>query len=198
MNAELIEALRASNPIEDVVSEHTRLRRSGVQFAGRCPFHADRTASFYVHPGKQVFHCHGCQVGGDVFEFIRLLHNCRFPESVELLAVRAGVRLDGFKPSRELTAKVAAIKAQRKEQTAFEYFCNERIKAVNERCRNLSRAATRAEDYLRASIGADPYIDELAWSALERFTLFDARVEREGLVDLDILRIEWERSRAAA
>ena len=69
--AETIEAVRALSPIEQVISEHVRLRRSGAQLLGRCPFHADKTPSFSVHPAKQVFHCHGCGAGGDVFQFVQ-------------------------------------------------------------------------------------------------------------------------------
>ena len=113
ISPEFIESVRVLSPIDQVVGEHVHLRRSSTQLAGRCPFHADKTPSLYVRPSKCVFHCHGCGAGGDVFEFVRLLHRCSFRQSVEFLAGRAGVRMDGFKPSPELTAKVAALKAQR-------------------------------------------------------------------------------------
>ena len=95
-NEELIEAIRTARPIDHVVGEHVQLRRSGVQLRGRCPFHPERTPSFYLHPGKGLFYCHSCVAGGDVFEFIRRLHGCSFQESVVHLAERAGIHLDGF------------------------------------------------------------------------------------------------------
>lgn len=195
--AETIEAIRAVNPIEQVIGERVGLRRSGVQFIGRCPFHADKTPSFSVHPGKGVFRCHGCQVGGDVFKFIELLYRCSFRQSMEFLATRAGLQLERFKPSPELTTKVRAAKAQREEQVRFERFCAERINAVNLKHRNLGRAATHAEECLRVG-ESHPCVRELAWDALERFRLFEARIEREGLVDPGVLRHEWERIREAA
>jgi CHC2 zinc finger len=192
---ELIEAVRELSPIDRVVGGHVRLRRSGLQLVGQCPFHTDRTPSFSVHPGKQVYRCHGCGVGGDVFDFVERLHGCSFAASIHLLAARAGLRTTGFVPSRELSARVAATQACREEERAFERFCNDRIAAVNEHYRNLGRAATHAENWLCRGGESDPHIYELAWSALERFTSFAARVEREGLVDIEVLRHEWQARR---
>jgi len=195
--AEIIELVREYANIVEVVSEHVQLRRSGAHFVGRCPFHADGTPSLYVRPDKRVFRCHACQAGGDVFRFVQLLHHCSFRQSVECLAARAGIRIDA-KPSPELTAKVAALKAQREEAMQLQHFVDERIAAVNRQYRSLARAATNAEDYLRAGLPADAHIDDLAWSALERFRVFEARIEREGLCDVDILRAEWEQMREVA
>jgi hypothetical protein len=194
---ELIEAIRAVSAIEQVIAEHVQLRRSGVQLAGRCPLHADKTPSFYVHPDKAVFRCHGCGAGGDVFRFVQLLHGRSFREAVQYLAARAGMRDDDFQPSPELTARVAGIKAQREDELSFKRFCNERIENVSGHYRRLGRAATHAEDCLRAG-EADPHIHDLAWAALERFITFAARIEREGLCDLNVLRTEWSKLREAA
>jgi hypothetical protein len=196
-SSELIELVRESANVVTVISERVKLRRSGVELVGRCPFHADKSPSFYVHPGKGVFCCHGCGVGGDVFEFVRLLHNCSFRQALESLAARAGVQLEGFQPSPELTAKVAALKSQREEQLDFQRFVIDRIETINRQYRSLGRAATHAENCLRAG-ESDPFVQEIAWDALERFRLFEARIEREGLCDLSILRTEWSQLRDAA
>jgi DNA primase catalytic core len=193
----ILEAVRSQSPIVDIVSEHVHLRRSGPELVGRCPFHADRTPSLYICPAKGVFHCHGCQVGGDVFRFVQLLHNCTFRQAVEHLAARAGIEINGYKPSPELTAKVMAIQKQRDEEERFRRFCNERIDAINRTYRSLGRAATHAEDYLRSGLPADPYLHDLAWSALERMRQFENRIEREGLCDAVVIRHEWSKLRAA-
>jgi DNA primase len=193
---ELIEAVRAVNAIEQVIAEHVQLRRSGAELLGRCPFHEDKTPSFSVRPAKGVFCCHGCDAGGDVFRFIQLLHKCGFREAVSHLAKRAGIELDGFKPSPELTAKVQARRAEHEEELQFKRFCDERIEAVNRRYRSLGRAATNAEDYLRTG-QTDPYLHDLAWNAIERFLSFEIQVDREGLCDVNILRAEWSQRRAA-
>jgi len=134
---------------------------------------------------------------GDVFQFVRLLHGSSFRQSVEFLAARAGIRIDGFRPPPELIAKVSALKAQREEQSQLERFCAARIESVNQRYRSLGRAANHAEDCLRAG-ESDPYIHDLAWSALQRFVDFQIRIEREGLADLSVLREEWEQMREVA
>jgi DNA primase len=194
--AELIEAVRMLSPIEQVVSEHVKLRRSGAELIGRCPFHGDKKPSLSVNPGKGVFLCHGCGAAGDVYQFIELVFKCGFREAVRHLAERAGITLETFKPSPELTAKVRAATAKRKEREQFERFCRERIEAINRHYRALARAAGHAETCLRAG-ESDPYIHDLAWTALERFRAFEARIEREGLCDLDILRAEWSKREAA-
>jgi DNA primase len=197
ISAEALEAIRSVSPIVDVAAEHVKLRRSGSQFAGKCPLHEERTPSFYINPAKGVFHCHGCQAGGDVFRFVQLLHNCTFRQAVKHLATRAGVDLAGFKPSAELTAKIAAVKKQGAEEERFERFRNERLDAIGRKYRSLGRAATHAENYLLSGSG-DPYLEDLAWDALRQFVDFEARIEREGLLDIEMLRKEWKGCRYAA
>jgi DNA primase len=197
ISAEMIEAIKDLSPIEHVIGEHVQLRRTGAELIGRCPFHEDRTPSFAVNPGKGVFRCHGCQAGGGVLEFVKLLHGLSFRRAIEHLAIQAGIQIEEFKPSPELAAKVQAIKTKREDELAFKQFSNQRIAAVNERYRDLARAARHAEECLRAG-ESDPYIQEIAWAALERYRLFEARIEREGLCDLNVLRTEWSKLRDAA
>jgi DNA primase len=198
LSAELIAAVRGVSRIDEIAGEHVqRLRRSGVQLVGLCPFHSEKTPSFYVHPGKQVFHCHGCGVGGDVFKFVQLLHNGSFRQSVNFLATRGGIHIDGFKPRPELIEKVKRLKAQRKAEIAFTQFFNTRVDEIYTRHRALARSATWAEKCLRAG-EPDPYVQDIAWDALERYRSFEQRVEREGLCDPQHLRTEWIRTRSAA
>jgi DNA primase len=198
MSKEVIEAVRAVSDIASVAGEHVQLRRLGSQLRGRCPLHPEKTPSLYICPSKGVFHCHGCGAGGDVFEFVQLLHGCSFPQAVEFLAGRAGMHIDGFKPSPELTAKVSALKAQREADLAFKQFCDACITTINERYRALGRAATHAENCLGSGLPADPYLEDFAWTALQRYRDFENRVERCGLCDLDVLKTEWEQIREIA
>ena len=89
----LIEEIRTNNDIVDVISQYVVLKRSGRNFFGLCPFHKEKSGSFCVSPDKQIFHCFGCGVGGNVFHFISKIENLNFKESVEMLANRAGVEL---------------------------------------------------------------------------------------------------------
>jgi DNA primase len=187
---ELIEAIRRLSPIERAVGEDIELRRSGFHLVALCPFHAEQTPSFYVHPGKVVFFCQGCGIGGNVFRFVQLLLNYSFLQSVEHLAARVGISVEGFQPSPELRARVTKLTVQREEEQRFQISCNERIDAVNTKYRALSRAANNAERCLREG-GLCPEEQEFAWAALERYRVFEARVEREGLCDMEIMRREW-------
>jgi DNA primase catalytic core len=190
--AETIEAIRTLCPIEEIISEYVRLRRSGQQLLGRCPFHADSTPSFSVNPSKQVFHCHGCGAGGDVFTFIQTSLSCGFRDAVAHLAGRAGVDLAGFKPSPELRELVARKQREDNERQSFERFAISWINLVNRQYRARAKAATEAENRLRAG-GLTPEEHELAWRALEEYRRIEARVEREGLCDLEVIRSEWAR-----
>ena len=90
---ELIDEIRNSNDIVDIISQYVILKRSGRNFFGLCPFHKEKTPSFSVSPDKQIFHCFGCGAGGNVIHFISKIENADFKESLEILADRAGIKL---------------------------------------------------------------------------------------------------------
>lgn len=79
--------------IIDVVSSYIRLEKSGAQYKARCPFHNEKTPSFYVSPSRASFHCFGCNKGGDIFKFIEEIEHIPFREALKLLADRAGISL---------------------------------------------------------------------------------------------------------
>ena len=89
-----IERIRSGNDIVALISEQVELKKSGQNYLARCPFHADRTPSLIVSPAKQLFHCFGCGVGGDLFEFFMRREGISFPEAAERLAVRAGIAFE--------------------------------------------------------------------------------------------------------
>ena len=90
---ELIDEIRNSNDIVDIISQCVILKRSGRNFFGLCPFHKEKTPSFSVSPDKQIFHCFGCGAGGNVIHFISKIENVDFKESLEILADRVGIKL---------------------------------------------------------------------------------------------------------
>src|SRR5215831_17187415 len=79
-----------------VIGDYVRLKKSGQNFTGLCPFHGEKTPSFAVHPVKQIFHCFGCGKGGDVFTFVMEMEKCQFPEAVRIVAEKFGI---GYAPS---------------------------------------------------------------------------------------------------
>jgi len=196
ISTEVLEAIRAASPIEQVAGEYTGLRPAGHELVGLCPLHSERTPSFAVNPDKGVFRCHGCGAGGDAIEFIRARLGVGFRDAVEHLAQRAGIRIEGFEPSPELRARVAAQQEQRAKERAFLEFCDARIHEVNASHFALARAATRAETALASGLLRDDEQD-LAWGALERYRTYEAKVERDALCDIGLMRVEWQARQGA-
>lgn len=108
---DIIEEVRSRNDIVDVVSQYVKLTRKGSSYFGLCPFHNEKTPSFSVTPGKQMYYCFGCGAGGNVFNFIMEYENFTFGEALKHLADRAGVELPKIEYSREVRQK-----AQEKEE----------------------------------------------------------------------------------
>ena len=76
-----------------VVGEYVRLKKSGQNFTGLCPFHSEKTPSFAVHPVKQIYHCFGCGAGGDVFKFVMEMDKITFPEAIRVVAEKCGIAI---------------------------------------------------------------------------------------------------------
>ena len=98
---ELVEEVRTRNDIVDVISGYVKLQRKGSSYFGLCPFHNEKSPSFSVSPGKQMYYCFGCGAGGNVLTFIMEYENYSFPEALKLLADRAGVNLPEQEYSKE-------------------------------------------------------------------------------------------------
>lgn len=96
---EVVEEVRTANDIVDVISEYAGLKKAGNSYKCCCPFHTEKTPSFTVSREKQMYHCFGCGVGGNVFTFVMKYENFTFPEAIEYLAKRAGISL----PEKEMT-----------------------------------------------------------------------------------------------
>lgn len=93
ISPEVIERIRDSSDIVNLISGYLSLKKSGQNFQGLCPFHSEKTPSFTVTPSKQIFHCFGCQSGGDVFKFLMLKEGLSFPEAVRELGRVAGIAI---------------------------------------------------------------------------------------------------------
>lgn len=102
---ELVEEIRAGNDIVDVISGYVRLQKKGGNYWACCPFHNENTPSFSVSGSKQMYHCFGCGVSGNVYTFVMKYENYSFQEAVKLLADRAGVKLPEIEYSEEQKKK---------------------------------------------------------------------------------------------
>ena len=122
---ELVEEIRMKNDIVDVVSGYVKLQKKGSNYWGCCPFHNEKTPSFSVSAPKQMYHCFGCGVSGNVYTFIMKYENYTFPEAVKLLADRAGVKLPEAEYSAEAKQKAgrrARLLEVNKEAAKFFYY----------------------------------------------------------------------------
>ena len=123
LSEEKVSEIRDRSSILEVVSDYVNLKKAGKNYKGLCPFHSEKTPSFMVNEEKQIFHCFGCGAGGDVFTFLMKVGNFSFPQAVEELAKRYGVRL----PPRELSPAKKKEMDKREilfkiNQMASEYF----------------------------------------------------------------------------
>lgn len=107
---ELIDEIRNSNDIVDIISQYVNLKKSGRNFFGLCPFHNEKSPSFAVSPDKQIFHCFGCGVGGNVFHFVSKIENIGFKETLEMLANRANITLPTLDNDQD--NKIAHLKSR--------------------------------------------------------------------------------------
>ena len=98
---EVIEEVRMKNDIVDVISGYVKLQKKGANYFGLCPFHNEKSPSFSVSPGKQMYYCFGCGAGGNVLTFVMEYENYTFQEALQSLADRAGVTLPKMEYSKE-------------------------------------------------------------------------------------------------
>lgn len=122
---ELVEEIRSKNDIVDVVSGYVRLQKKGGNYWACCPFHGEKTPSFSVSGSKQMYHCFGCGVSGNVYTFVMKYENYTFPEAVKLLADRAGVKIPEMEYTEEQKARAgrrARLLELNKEAAKFFYF----------------------------------------------------------------------------
>src|SRR3989344_2071343 len=107
-----VEEIKSKLSITDVIQDFVQLKKAGTNYKGLCPFHNEKSGSFMVSPSKQIWHCFGCGLGGDIFEFIKQIENVEFAEALKILADRAGVELK--KPT------VQQIQTDKKKDVLYE------------------------------------------------------------------------------
>jgi DNA primase len=118
------EKVKQQADIVRVVGEYVPLKKAGQNFRGLCPFHAEKTPSFNVHPTKQIYHCFGCGQGGDVFKFVMEMEKCAFPEAIRIVAEKCGIAVPRPKERspeerKENQLRAVLVEMHREAQTFF-------------------------------------------------------------------------------
>jgi DNA primase len=118
------ERVKQQADIVRVVGEYVRLKKTGKDFSGLCPFHQEKTPSFTVSPIKQIFYCFGCGKGGDIFNFVMEMERCEFPDALRLVAEKCGIAIPKPKPSSpaertQSSVRTTLVEMHREAQTFF-------------------------------------------------------------------------------
>lgn len=182
---EILEDIRQSNDIVDVISQYVRLKRSGRNFFGLCPFHNEKSPSFSVSPDKQIFHCFGCGVGGNIFTFISKIEGVSFRESIEILAERANIQLPKLESNVDSAKEELKAKVYKVNQFAADFYHQNLYKPTSKIAQEYIKQRKMNNETLKSfQIGYSGNFDEL-YKALKNEGFKDQEILESGLVNLN-------------
>ena len=180
---ETIEEVRQANDIVDVISQYVHLKRSGRNFFGLCPFHNEKSPSFSVSPDKQIFHCFGCGVGGNVFTFLSKIEGINFVEAVQTLAERANIQLPTFENNADAAKEALKAKVYKVNEFTATYYHENLYKQSAKIAQEYVKQRKLSNETLKSfRIGFSGKFDEL-YQALKKEGFEDAEILESGLVN---------------
>jgi DNA primase len=190
---ETVEQVAAASDIVAVIGSYFPLKRAGTEFRAICPFHQEKTPSFFVNPSKQSYYCHGCGAGGAVFQFLMQYENIDFPESVRRLASRAGIAIIEDELSAEEETKQSLRKRLLRlhfETTAWFHSNLLRTKAAAKARSYLQSRSINIETARRWQIGyaPDTWDSLVHWATAAGFT-------KEELIESGLVKLREEGNR---
>lgn len=184
---DLIEEIRMKNDIVDVISGYVKLQKKGSSYFGLCPFHNEKSPSFSVSPGKQMYYCFGCGAGGNVFTFVMEYENFTFMEALKFLADRAGVRLPEIEYSKEAKeqADLKATLLEINKLAASYFFYKLRQDAGKSAYAYLTGRGLSQETIQKFGLGySDKYSNDL-YQYLKNKNYSDEVLRESGLFNVD-------------
>ena len=184
---DIIEEVRAKTDIVELISGYVKLQRRGSSYFGLCPFHNEKSPSFSVSPGKQMYYCFGCGAGGNVFTFLMEYENYSFQEALKLLADRAGVKLPEVSYSREAREEAdrKALLLEINKEAAKYYYCKLRSPAGEKAMEYLKGRGLRDETIRKFGLGySDRYNSDL-YRYLKSRKYSDEVLRETGLFNAD-------------
>jgi DNA primase len=187
---ETVEQVAAASDIVAVIASYFPLKRAGTEFRAICPFHQEKTPSFFVNPSKQSYYCHGCGAGGAVFNFLMRYESIDFPEAVRRLASRAGIAIIEDKLSAEEETKQSLRKRLLRlhfEGAAWFHHNLLRTKAAEQARSYLKNRGINIETAKRWQIGYAPN----SWDSLVRWATAAGFVKEE-LIESGLVKLREE------
>ena len=187
---ELIEEVRSRNDIVDVIGGYVRLQKKGSTYFGLCPFHNEKTGSFSVSPGKQMYYCFGCGAGGNVFTFLMQYENFTFGEAMQQLADRVGIELpqQGMTSAQKREADKRARLLEINKEAAMYFYRLLRSPRGQNAYQYFKKRELSDETMQRFGLGySDQYSDDL-YRYLRSKGYDDQILKETGLVTIDEVR----------
>ena len=180
---EIIDDVRQSNDIVDVISQYVRLKRSGRNYFGLCPFHNEKSPSFSVSPEKQIFHCFGCGVGGNVFTFLTKIEGINFVEAVQLLAERANIQLPTLENNVDSAKEALKAKVYKVNEFTAKYYHENLYRPESKIAQEYIKKRKLSNETLKSfQIGFSGKFDEL-YQELKKQGFEDREILESGLVN---------------
>ena len=180
---EILEEVRQSNDIVDIISQYIHLKRSGRNYFGLCPFHNEKSPSFSVSPDKQIFHCFGCGVGGNVFTFLTKIEGINFVEAVQTLAERANIQLPTLNDNRDQAKEELKAKVLKVNEFTANYYHQNLYKPTSKIAQEYIKKRKLTNETLKSfKLGFSGKFDEL-YQALRKEGFEDKEILESGLVN---------------
>lgn len=180
---EIIDEVRQTNDIVDIISQYVRLKRSGRNYFGLCPFHNEKSPSFSVSPDKQIFHCFGCGVGGNVFTFLTKIEGISFIEALQTLAERANIQLPTLESSGDTAKELLKSKVYKINEFTANYYHQNLYKQEAKIAQEYIKKRKLTNETLQSfQIGFSGKFDEL-YQELKKQGFEEPEILESGLVN---------------
>ena len=179
---EIIEQVRQNNDIVDIISQYVHLTRKGRNYFGLCPFHNEKSPSFSVSPERQIFHCFGCGVGGNIYTFLMKIEGIGFKDAIEQLAEKANIQLPRIENPEEDRKEELKAKIYKINQFTAEFYHQNLYKPTAKNAQEYVKKRKLTQNTLETfKIGFSGKYDEL-YKSLKNQGFGEKEILESGLV----------------